>query len=178
MAATAEPITLEQFNRLGDADARAPLLACCGSGAWAGLMLARRPLASFDDLLIAADESFAAIAEKDWMEAFAAHPKIGQDAAALREKFAATADWSSTEQSGVARASDEELAALAEGNRDYLAKFGYIFIVCATGKSARDMLDLLVERIEHTPEEELPVAATEQMKITHLRLHKMIADAI
>jgi 2-oxo-4-hydroxy-4-carboxy-5-ureidoimidazoline decarboxylase len=139
-------------------------------------MAARRPFATFDDVLIASDEAFATLAEDDWLAAFAAHPKIGQDAAALREKFADTAAWASAEQAGVARATDDELAALADANRAYREKFGYTFIVNATGKSARDMLELLIERMANAPDQELPVAATEQMKITHLRLHKLFAD--
>ncbi len=112
--------------------------------------------------------------DADWLEAFAAHPRIG-DVDALRAKFAATAAWASGEQAGVAGASESTLRALAEGNRDYEAKFGHIFIVCATGKTADEMLGLLRERLANEPDAELAVAAAEQAKITAIRLRKLLS---
>lgn len=108
----------------------------------------------------------------DWLEALAAHPRIG-DLHSLREKFASTADWASGEQAGVAGAGDDLIRALADGNRDYEAKFGYIFIVCATGKTAAEMLAILRERLLNGPGAELRIAAAEQAEIMRLRLEKL-----
>jgi 2-oxo-4-hydroxy-4-carboxy-5-ureidoimidazoline decarboxylase len=172
-----QTMTLEEFNALPDAAARDALSRCCGSRRWIEQVAARRPFAAFDDVLVAADEAFSTLEPGDWLEAFSHHPKIG-DLDTLRAKFASTADWASGEQAAVSMARETTLAALAEGNRAYEQKFGYIFIVFATGKSADEILDLLEQRLPHDPEEELPVAATEQMKITHLRLHKLLDEGM
>jgi 2-oxo-4-hydroxy-4-carboxy-5-ureidoimidazoline decarboxylase len=108
------------------------------------------------------------------LEAFTHHPKIG-DAKSLAEKFATTKEWASNEQSGVNEASILTLNKLAEGNKAYEEKFGYIFIVCATGKSASEMLSLLESRITNTPEVEIEIAMREQNKITHLRIDKLFS---
>ena len=165
-------MTPDDFNSLPEAAARDALARCCESRRWMDQVLARRPFGSFDEVLAAADEAFATLEPGDWLEAFSHHPKIG-DLEALRTKFATTAGWATGEQSGVSMARETTLAALAEGNRAYEEKFGYIFIVCATGKSADEMLELLERRLPNEPEEELQAAAAEQMKITHLRLHKL-----
>jgi 2-oxo-4-hydroxy-4-carboxy-5-ureidoimidazoline decarboxylase len=136
------------------------------------MMASRRPFPSEADLFTAAEHVWRGLAREDWLEAFATHPRIG-DVDSLRKKFAATAAWSAREQAGVAGASEEVLLALAEGNRAYEAKFGYLFIVCATGKTAEEMLALLHQRLGNTPEEELLNAANEQAKITRLRLDKL-----
>ena len=170
-------ITLDEFNQMSAADAREVVTRCCGARRWVEQVAARRPVAAFDDVLVAADEAFATLEPRDWLEAFAHHPKIG-DVDALRAKFASAADWASGEQAGVSMARETTLAALAEGNRAYEQKFGYIFIVYATGKSADEMLESLEKRLPNDPEEELGVAATEQMKITHLRLHKLLDQGI
>ena len=112
----------------------------------------------------------------DWREAFAHHPKIG-DVESLRRKFASTSVWTAGEQSGVVGAEEAVLTALAEGNAAYEARFGYIFIVCATGKSAGEMLEILQTRLLSGPRTELRVAAEEQKKITRLRLEKLFATA-
>jgi 2-oxo-4-hydroxy-4-carboxy-5-ureidoimidazoline decarboxylase len=174
---TDHSMTLEEFNRLPEAEAREALPRCCGSRRWVEQVVARRPFGSINDLVSAADEAFSNLEPGDWLEAFSHHPKIG-DLDALRAKFASTADWASGEQAGVSMARETTLAALAEGNRAYEQKFGYIFIVYATGKSADEMLELLERRLPNDPEEELRVAATEQMKITHLRLHKLFGEGM
>lgn len=120
-------------------------------------------------MLQAARDEWFALTQDDWLEAFAHHPKIG-DRQALARRFAGTRDLSSREQSGVGAASDATLAALAERNDAYEARFGYIFIVCATGRSAEDMLALLEERLGHRPADEIRIAAEEQARITALRL--------
>ncbi len=160
------------LNVLADAEARTALLRCCGSRRWVDGMMARRPFESSADLMSAADEVWAAVDRSDWLEAFAAHPRIG-DLAALREKFATTSDLCGSEQAGVAEAGNQVLHDLADGNRQYEERFGYIFIVCATGKSAAEMLTLLRARLSNEPDEEIKIAAAEQAKITRLRLEKL-----
>jgi 2-oxo-4-hydroxy-4-carboxy-5-ureidoimidazoline decarboxylase len=165
-------MNIDALNALPSADARAALLRCCGARRWADGMLARRPFASMADLLAAADEIWAGLDRADWLEAFAAHPRIG-DMDSLKKKFAATAAWSAGEQAGVAGAAEAVLRDLADGNRRYEERFGHIFIVCATGKTAAEMLHLLRERLPNAPDVELRIAAAEQAKITRLRLEKL-----
>ena len=166
-------MNLDAINLATEADARAVLLRCCGARRWADAMLARRPFASADDLFRAAADIWAGLARADWLEAFAAHPRIG-DIDNLRKKFATTADWSAKEQAGVAGAAEDVLRDLADGNLRYEERFGHIFIVCATGKTAAEMLALLRERLVNDPEAELRIAAAEQAKITRLRLEKWL----
>jgi 2-oxo-4-hydroxy-4-carboxy-5-ureidoimidazoline decarboxylase len=165
-------MNLDIIDAAPEADARAALLRCCGARRWADAMLARRPFGTPADLLAAADDCFDALGQADWLEAFAAHPRIG-DLDGLRQKFAATADWSSKEQAGVADAAEQVLSDLAAGNKEYEARFGHIFIVCATGKTAAEMLALLRARLLNAPDAELRIAAAEQAKITRLRLEKL-----
>ena len=159
------------LDAASEAEAGAFLATCCGSTRWVQRMLARRPFGSSDRLQDAAREEWFALAPEDWREAFAHHPKIG-DRASLRARFPRTASLSAAEQSGVAAASAETLDALAELNGAYEKKFGYIFIVCAAGKSAEEMLEILRARIENDPDRELRTAAEEQAKITALRLRR------
>ena len=119
-----------------------------------------------------ADRLWWELDRSDWLEAFASHPKIG-DGVSPRREHAATAEWSNSEQSGTERASPTLLDKLAELNRRYEARFGYIFIVCATGKSAAEMLEILEQRLSHCPDDEIKLAAAEQAKITRIRLEKL-----
>ena len=169
-------MTLDEINRLPLREARAVFERCCGASAWVEAMSLARPYANRDARWTAAERADAALAESDWREAFTHHPRIG-DAAALRERFATTAAWAGDEQRGASGASDPTIEALADGNRDYEQKFGYIFIVCATGKSADEMLGLLRARIGNDPQKEIELAAAEQRKITRLRLEKLLAEA-
>jgi 2-oxo-4-hydroxy-4-carboxy-5-ureidoimidazoline decarboxylase len=148
------------------------LAACCGATRWVDRMVARRPFGSSARLLAAARDEWFALGEADWREAFAHHPKIG-DRDALRRHFPATAHLSEREQAGVSGAPDDVRNALAEGNREYQRRFGYIFIVCATGKTADEMLTLLRARLPNDPATELRIAAEEQAKITALRLMQL-----
>jgi 2-oxo-4-hydroxy-4-carboxy-5-ureidoimidazoline decarboxylase len=157
------------IDQASEADARAFLTSCCGAMRWVERMLARRPFGSGERLMRIARDEWFALSPDDWREAFAHHPKIG-DRAALGARFPQTAELSASEQSGVTNASEATLDALAALNRDYEARFGYIFIVCATGKSADEMLALLHARIGNPPEREIQIAAGEQAKITALRL--------
>jgi allantoicase len=136
-------------------------------------MAAARPFAGTERLRATADKCFGELAREDWLEAFRAHPRIGEkQAAAQSAESPAAAGWSEQEQAPARAARAEAFAALAEANRAYEAKFGHIFIVCAAGKSAEEMASLCCERMGNDPEKELRVAAEEQRRITHLRLEK------
>jgi allantoinase len=165
-------MNIDRLNSLPTNAARDTLLRCCGSLRWADDMAARRPFRSEAEVFGAADEVWFGLDRADWTEAFAAHPRIG-DIKSLRKKFASTADWASREQAGVVAAHEDMLRALAECNQIYETRFGHIFIVCATGKTATEMLALLSIRLRNDPDTELRVAAAEQAKITRLRLEKL-----
>jgi 2-oxo-4-hydroxy-4-carboxy-5-ureidoimidazoline decarboxylase len=136
-------------------------------------MVTAHPFASDAALYECAERVWAGLAREDYLEAFSHHPRIGEDSAALRTRFAPTAAWSRGEQAGIAAADAATLAALAANNRRYSERFGYIFIVCASGKSAAEMASLLAARLDNTPEQELAIAAREQARITRLRLEKL-----
>jgi 2-oxo-4-hydroxy-4-carboxy-5-ureidoimidazoline decarboxylase len=165
-------MNLSTINGWSEGEATAAFRRCCGSTRWAERMAGLRPFDSAEALLDAADRTWWALDRADWLEAFEAHPRIG-DREALRAKFAATADWSAREQSGVDSAAEDVLQALADGNERYHERFGYIFIVCATGKTADEMLAILRERLANDPDREIRIAAAEQAKITQLRLEKI-----
>jgi 2-oxo-4-hydroxy-4-carboxy-5-ureidoimidazoline decarboxylase len=165
-------VNLEQINSCSKVEIQAAFLRCCGATRWAELLAASRPFGSEQNLFDASERIWQTLDRDDWIEAFAAHPKIG-DLDAARAKFADTKDWSAGEQAGLAGAPDALLLALAQGNRLYEAKFGYIFLVCATGKTAGEMLAMLQQRLKNDPEKELLIAAGEQAKITRLRLQKL-----
>ena len=164
---------LSRLNEMGPAEACAELTCCCGASQWVAAMTARRPFADRATLLTLAAEAWWGLGEADWREAFGHHPKIG-DRAALRARFTTQGQWAAGEQAGVAAASEQVLSALAEENRAYEERFGYIFIVCATGKTADEMLALLRARLPNDPRDEIRVAAAEQAKITRLRLDKLL----
>jgi 2-oxo-4-hydroxy-4-carboxy-5-ureidoimidazoline decarboxylase len=161
--------TWQALDRASPEAATRLLSGACGSRRWVERMEKRRPFGSRDDLLSAARAEWFALEPDDWREAFAHHPKIG-DREALRQRFPATHHLSSREQSGVSGAPDDVLDALARANREYEARFGYIFIVCATGKGAGEMLMLLRERLHNSPDAEIRQAAEEQARITAIRL--------
>jgi len=169
-------MTLDPLDRLDEAAARTALERCCGARRWVEGVCAARPFGDRATLFEAAERAFERLDRADWLEAFAHHPRIG-DLASLREKYATTAAWAGEEQRGASGAGEATLAALAEGNRAYEERFGYIFIVCATGKSADEMLALLRARMPNSPEREIGIAAGEQMKITRLRLEKLLEAA-
>jgi OHCU decarboxylase len=164
---------LERLNSLPTSEAESELLKCCGSKRWAQRMVQARPFADLDELTTKAEEIWWALGPADWLEAFHSHPKIGEKKAA-----APTSDqssrWSEMEQAGVGNAATQTLQALEVLNREYEEKFGYIFIVCATGKSSEEMLRILRARLENPADEELRNAAAEQARITELRLKKLI----
>jgi 2-oxo-4-hydroxy-4-carboxy-5-ureidoimidazoline decarboxylase len=164
------------LNALDEAAARDALQKCCAAPAWIEQMLAHRPFADDKAVETAAVAIWWSLPHDEWHAAFAAHPKIG-DVNSLKKKYASTSTWASNEQASVAQASDDTLQELARYNQDYEAKFGYIFIVCATGKSAAEMLAILKSRIGNDPAAELKIAAAEQLKITLLRLAKLAGTA-
>lgn len=166
-------MTLEKLNTLTSRDAITLFRQCCGSLRWAKELETKRPFSDMQKLFSAADEVWNTLSPEDWKEAFSHHPKIG-DIKELRKKFPTTAQWAEGEQSGIQQSSEKVLKALAEGNKLYEAKFGYIFIVCATGKNAGEMLALLNERLNNVPHEEIKIAAGEQAKITKIRLEKLL----
>lgn len=167
-------MTVDELNALSPEAAAAEFERCCGARRWVAAMLAARPFADAAAAHAAADAAWSACGPDDWREAFTHHPRIG-DVEGLRKKFASTATWASGEQAGAAVATEATLQALAQGNHDYEARFGHIFIVCATGKSADEMLAILRSRLPNEPAAELRLAAAEQHKITHLRLEKLFA---
>lgn len=165
------------LNHLPAARQAELLERCCGSGRWVQSMVQRIPFADWQALRSEADKIWLGLDREDWLEAFAQHPKIG-DIDSLRARFATTKSWSEGEQSGVDGASEEVLTGLAAGNRHYEQRFGYIFIVCATGKSAAAMLELLQERLGNSPDDELPIAAEQQRQIMQLRLDKLREELV
>lgn len=164
------------LNRLPDDDVVAELRRCCGSERWARRMAAERPFADREELLEAADRVWSAVNPEDWLEAFSHHPRIG--GADLRERrFDDTRSWSAGEQSGMAGAEAEVRRRLAELNDAYYERFGYVFLINATGKGAAEMLAALEERIDNDPADELAIAAEQQRQITRLRLEKLLDEA-
>ena len=169
-------MTLEKLDALSSRDAVTFFRQCCGSAAWAMRMEALRPFHDAVRLHAAAGDVWNGLSEAEWKEAFSHHPKIG-DLASVRTKRTSTAALAEGEQSGIQRASERMLQSLADGNRLYEAKFGYIFIVCATGKSAEAMLTILLRRLDSLPGDELAIAAAEQAKITALRIDKLVGGS-
>ena len=165
---------LTTINCWNEETAREALTRCCGSGRWVDAMIHRRPFATIEELYQGANDIWSSLNAGDWLEAFSHHPKIGGKDS-LRAKFASTSNWSAGEQAGVKAAREEVLDKLAEGNDAYEKRFGYIFIVCATGKSADEMLSLLHQRLDNDPETELHTAMREQSKITRIRLEKLLS---
>ena len=166
-------MSLEQINTANIEEAKHLFRQCCTSERWIARMLEQRPYESADSLRSAADRSWRNLAEDDYLQAFDGHPKIG-DVGSLKATYANTKELAAGEQSSVNEANRETIIALAEGNAAYEAKFGFIFIVCATGRSADEMLDLLRARVPNEREYELANAAEEQRKIFHLRLEKLL----
>jgi OHCU decarboxylase len=164
---------VDRLNALSTAEAEAAFLACCGSRAWSGRMTEGRPYRDAGHLFETADRVWWGLDRVDWLEAFAAHPRIGEKKTAADR----SGRWSAQEQAGAVDAEAAVLSELAEANRIYAERFGHIFIVCATGKSAGEMLGLLRARLGSDPVTELGVAAEEQRKITRLRLEKWLEGA-
>lgn len=160
-------MTIEDFNHLAAEEAEAQLTRCCGAHAWVTRMSSLRPFPSREALCDAAERLWWKLSPQDWLEAFSHHPRIGDRPV--------PASWSSEEQRGVAGAERATLEALAEGNRAYEERFGHVFLVCATGKSAGEMLTILNSRMGNDAATELRVAASEHAKITRIRIDKLFS---
>ena len=164
---------LARLNALPASAAEAELLACCGAREWARRMVDLRPFRTEPILLDAADEVWWALDREDWLEAFRSHPRIGEKKAEAGQTRREQG-WSRGEQAGMDTAEDATRRALADGNRAYEARFGHIYLVCATGRSADELLAILQSRLQNPPEREILAAAEEQAKITRLRLKKLL----
>jgi allantoicase len=172
-AAGRDTFGTERLNLLSQSDALRELRACCGAEAWAAEMVAARPFANLAETKAKGRAIWSALGKEHWLEAFRAHPRIGEKKAE-KAQDAVAAQWSQAEQSKAAAASQETLVALAAQNRTYEEKFGHIYIVCATGKTAEEMLALARARLANDAATELGVAAEEQAKITDLRLERLV----
>ncbi|PYU02826.1 MAG: 2-oxo-4-hydroxy-4-carboxy-5-ureidoimidazoline decarboxylase [Acidobacteria bacterium] len=163
---------LARWNGLPPDEAAQGILPCCGAKVWAYGMAARRPIVDETALLTACDQVWKSLAESDWLEAFHSHPRIGESSATGSTQ---SAGWSVEEQRSLGAASDDVKVALAEGNREYEQRFNRIFIVCATGKSALEILEILRRRLRNEQATELHETAEQQRLITHLRLKKWLS---
>lgn len=164
------------LNELDPEEARKELLKCCGATRWTEIVERHRPYASFEQLIAKANDVWWSLHESDWLETFRSHPRIGERKAA-NAVSAQSQQWSAQEQQGVQNAAQQTIEKLAQLNLDYEKKFGFIFIVCATGKSSDEILALLEQRLPNDAATELPIAAAEQAKITELRLRKLLSIA-
>lgn len=164
---------LIDLNQLPASEAERALLQCCGSKRWAKEMAQARPYQNLETLIARANEIWWSLPPEDWLEAFRSHPKIGEKKAAAPVSDRSS-QWSGQEQAGMNSASGETVDTLAALNSAYEQKFGFIFIICATGKSSEEMLSALRQRLANDRAAELPIAAAEQSKITELRLKKLI----
>jgi 2-oxo-4-hydroxy-4-carboxy-5-ureidoimidazoline decarboxylase len=163
---------LVRWNDLDAEAAAREILPCCGSRAWAEDLAARRPFATPQQLLEMSDAVWAGLGEDDWREAFDSHPRIGQQHA--RAATAESLAWSSEEQCAAMSQDEAAKLALGEGNRQYEERFGRIFIVCAAGKSAAEILAILERRMQNSAAAEMLEAAEEQRQITQLRLRRWL----
>jgi 2-oxo-4-hydroxy-4-carboxy-5-ureidoimidazoline decarboxylase len=166
-------VSVAELDAMSEPQAKKLLAECCGASRWVSGMLARRPFSSRAVVLSTADEIWRSLDSGDWREAFSHHPRIGERKSAMPQSEREGA-WAAGEQSGIERAHDDVRAALAAANREYEQRFGYTYIVFATGKSAEKMLALARERLRNDPDAELRAAAEEQRKITRLRLDKLL----
>lgn len=164
--------TVKWLNDLDAAAAAEQFRKCCAAESWGAQMVAARTFADGTALLTSAEACFDQLQRDDWLAAFNSHPRIG-DLNSLRMQLVGNKQWSAGEQSGMTAADEATVLRLADGNRLYYERFGFPFIICATGKSAAEMCAALYERLEHEAEIELPIAAEEQRKITRLRLEKL-----
>lgn len=164
--------TLADWNTLDQASATASILPCCGSARWARELVETRPINTEMELLERSDAIWKALSPDDWDEAFRSHPRIGERKAAAAT--AQSSEWSRTEQYGIVRSSSEIRAALEQGNQFYEQRFGRIYIVCATGKSAEEMLADLQRRLHNDADTELRETVEQQKQITRLRLRKWL----
>jgi allantoicase len=167
-------VMLRLLNAMDETSARAALADCCAAHAWVNRMVAARPFRTKEEMLAAADAASDMLTEADWREAFRHHPRIGERRAE-RAISATSQSWSAAEQAGVQAAERAALAELATLNRAYEDRFGYVFLVCATGKGLPEILETVRSRLQNAPEDELTVAAGELRRIARLRLEKLLS---
>jgi OHCU decarboxylase len=165
-------MTLAEFNALPSAEAQSLLMDCCGCTHWAAGVASRRPYETVDALHKGADAAWWKLERTDWLEAFSHHPQIGDKPVSGSE---AARQWAAGEQAGARAAAEDIKARMARANRAYFEKFGYIYIVCATGKTAEGMLAILNQRLQNDHASELSIAAEQQRLITRIRLDKLLA---
>ena len=163
------------LNRLNENRAKEALLRCCGAKRWVAAMLNARPFASDQALYDRAEQAWWDLDAEAWLEAFSHHPRIGERKI-QQPRFAKTAEWSKNEQASTEKAEAAVLQALEDGNQAYEERFGHVFLICATGRSAEEMLAELESRLKNLADSELRVAAGEQAKITRLRLDKLVDE--
>ncbi len=168
-----DTITVKDLDAMKPDQARGLFAECCGSAKWANGMTAKRPLHKRANVLRAAEEVADTLEKQDWLEAFSHHPRIGEKPEA-KSGISVGVEWATAEQAGMEAAGNYAKIALMRANQEYERRFGYIYIVCATGKSAEEMVEIAHERLDNDPEKELRVAADEQRKITRLRLEKLL----
>ncbi len=168
-------VTLAAWNQTDETAAMDKMMACCGSKRWATAMVALRPIVSVEELSTSADRVWTTMLEADWLEAFACHPRIGERKATAHAGAQSTT-WSKQEQARATTADDSLLAELTELNELYEQRFGFTYIVCATGKSAEEMLAILRRRLTSSREAELQEAAEQQRQILQIRLGKWLVE--
>ena len=166
-------MTLAEFNVLRLSEAESALMDCCGSARWAANVATRRPYATVEALHKAADSVWWNLERTDWLEAFSHHTQIGDKPTSGSES---ARQWAQGEQTGARTATEDVKARLARANRAYFEKFGYIYIVCATGKTAEGMLAILNQRLQNDPPSEISIAAEQQRLITRIRLEKLLTN--
>src|SRR4051794_8122666 len=165
---------LSTWNKADESSATEAMLACCAARRWAQAMVALRPYSSVESMSLTADEVWSTMEEPDWMEAFAAHPRIGERKAA--GSTSPSEAWSEQEQLSATSAAEQVLVDLAQGNAEYEQRFGFTYIVCATGKSAEEMLANLERRLSNERDIELREAAEQQRQIMQIRLGKWLVE--
>jgi 2-oxo-4-hydroxy-4-carboxy-5-ureidoimidazoline decarboxylase len=161
---------LSRWNQLSDEEAALEMLDCCGSQTWAWELAHNRPIEDEASLVAASDQIWNRLSVQDWLQAFSKHPRMGERKAP-QQVSARSASWSAQEQGNVDAAAQ---SALLQANREYEQRFGRVFIVCATGKSAQEILEMLHQRLRNDDETELRAAAEEQRNITNIRLNKWL----
>jgi len=166
---------LKRWNLLSPEEAEKEILACCGSQAWARGIAERRPFEDAAPLLAASDQVWRGLRKQDWLEACESHPRIGESAA-KKAASGRSAEWSAQEQRSVGVEDDASKSALAEGNREYEARFGRIFIVCASGKGGAEILAILRRRLQNDDDTEWRETAEQQRQITQIRLRKWLGE--
>ncbi len=166
-------MSLEDINHMNDTEAHELFMSCCTAKKWVDSMVSSRPYSNFEEMIMTSNQHFSKLEESDWLQAFDGHPKIG-DINSLKEKYKSTKKLASGEQSGMSEADEIVIQEMADLNNKYFENNGFIFIVCASGKSAAEMLEIIKSRMDNDRGVELKIASEEQMKITKIRLEKLL----